>query len=222
MTPAEVAKYVKAFQKAARTRKVKSRLIRRDVNYHDNIAELIRPVLPRSLYRMVRRRRGYELVWQGSLEMSRRLLRRLPLGAINLCTVTAGPGTHQAFRRLWLNPPYDALLDEAVMALPILVRFRQDEAQGITTTPQPTGEPLADTGEAPTPDENFPEDGQAADEFPEEEPVTVTPAVPPAELAEEIAAAVRARAERVPTNVDFRSEGARRFSEELARATRGH
>jgi hypothetical protein len=204
MTPAEVAKYVKAFQKAARTRKVKSRLIRRDVNYHDNIAELIRPVLSRSLYRMVRRRRGYELVWQGTSEGFQRLLPRLPQTATHLRTAGIGHG----FGRDWLTPPYDALLDEAVDALPILNRFRQDEARlEVDPDAMPT-EPADNLAEPIEEDEEPPI------------PVEVTPAIPPEVVAENIAAAMRAREEGVPTNVEFRTEGERRFAEALARATR--
>ncbi len=50
-------------------------------------------------------------------------------------------------------------------------------------------------------------------------PLTVTPVVPPQVLAEQMAAAARARAEAVPTNVEFQTEGQRRFAEMLARAT---
>jgi hypothetical protein len=119
-----------------------------------------------------------------------------------------------------LTPPYDALLDEAVDAWPILNRFRQDEAAGIQ--PHPV-EPVDETHPF-VPEDNLERpDDEELDEDLEEEPVTVTPAVPPAELAAEIAAAARARVEgRVPTNVEFQTEGARRFAEELARATRGH
>ena len=42
MTPLDVAKYLRAFQKAASTRKVKSRMIRRESRFDDNVAELMR------------------------------------------------------------------------------------------------------------------------------------------------------------------------------------
>jgi hypothetical protein len=52
-------------------------------------------------------------------------------------------------------------------------------------------------------------------------PIPVTHVVPPAEVTAAIAEAARTRADRVPTNVAFPTEGARRFAEAVARATRG-
>ncbi len=191
-------------------------MIRRDGNYHDNVAELIRSILPRSLYRLVRCRRGYELVWQGTQDMFQRLLLRLPLTVIILRTVSRGHG----LERNRLTPPYDALLEQAVEALPILNGFRQEEGRG-GQPPVPAESP--DNTVPPPPEANLVHqiDEVGGDEV--ERPVRVTPAVPPAAVAAEIATRVQGRREEPgQTTVAFRSEGALRFAAELVRARRGH
>ena len=220
MTPVEVARYVRCFQRAVRTGRVHSRLIRRDGRYDESVVELIRAVLPRTMFQMLLRRgRGYELVWQGTQEELDRLRARLPHRAGILRSVRPP-------RRQFLVSPYDGLLDEAVEALPILSRFRQDEAAGIRTVPLPEPEEGPEDLNADVPD---PAEAEAAHEAMFEglddrdvaEPIPVTRVVPPAEITAAIAEAARTSADRVPTNVAFPTECARRFAEAVARATRG-
>jgi hypothetical protein len=221
MNPVEVAKYLRCFQRAVRTGRVHSRLIRRDGRYDASIAELIRAVLPRTMYQMPRRHHGYELVWQGSQEALDRLRVRLPQRLVILRRVVR---LHQ---RHFLQPPFEALLDEAVEALPILTHFHQDEAVGMQAPPPP---PERDPEDAPEGLDNrrraeamreVEEMMDELDEREEPEPIPVTHVVPPAEITAAIAEAARTRADRVPTNVEFPTEGARRFAEAVARATRG-
>jgi hypothetical protein len=219
MNPVEVAKYLRCFQRAVRTGRVHSRQIRRDGRYDHSVAELIRAVLPRDLYQMPRRRQGYELVWQGSQERLDQLRALLPQRLVTLRRIA------RQHERHFLASPYDALLDEAVEALPILLQFQRGET-GATPPPPPELGPEGDGG-VDLDDRN---QGEAAvgtdlDELLEEQeqvaPIPVTPVVPPAEITAAMAEAARARAERVPTNVEFETEGARRFAEEVARVTRG-
>jgi hypothetical protein len=200
---------------------VHSRQIRRDGRYDHSVAELIRAVLPRDLYQMPRRRQGYELVWQGSQERLDQLRALLPQRLVTLRRIA------RRHERHFLASPYDALLDEAVEALPILLQFRRGET-GATPPPPPELGPEEDggvdlddrdQGEAVVTDHDAMLEG--LEEREQVPPIPVTHVVPPAEITAAMAEAARARVERVPTNVEFPTKGARRFAEAVARATRG-
>ena len=200
MSPVEVAKYLRAFQKAASTRKIRTRLIRRDGRFLDNVAELIRALLSKHTFRLVRTRRGYVLVFQGSGTDAIALRTALPNSRLRTLAehvVRTGSGRIRVV-------PDEGLLDEVIASFPVLSRLRSGGGPP---------EPGEDTAPAP----EAPDDAEVA------RPIAVTRVVPPPVVAAEFAAQVRAREQTppIPTNVDFATDGARRFAERLARATRG-
>ena len=237
MTPLDVARYLRAFQKAATTRKIKSRMIRRDSRYDDNLAELIRAVLPKTYVRMIRRRRGYELHWHGTEEQAGRLhpiLTRLAPTMAGLAPFLELVGTARYHWQptQWIGQPTEELLDTVVALQPVMARFKRDEARiaaGEVVAAPPEERPL----NVVDPNSTNVEELETADEFLEEneEEVNVEQRVviveevrrtaTPQNLEEQFAAAARARMDGLaPAGQPpaFATEGARRFAEMLARA----
>lgn len=223
MTTLDVAKYLRAFQKAATTRKIKSRMIRREGRYDDNLAELIRAVLPKCYFRLVRRRRGYELMWTGTQEAAGRLLTRRVGGHFE---EVVNMGTYRYQATLWIGQPTEELLAQAVALQPALARFKRDEAR-IANGEAVEAPAVAHTAVVEVVE---PEDPPEIEEFDDEAPpvnrvvvaAEVTATATPQNVTAEIAAAMRARREALaPTPPAFQTEGARRFAEALAQANRG-
>lgn len=231
MTPLDVAKYVQAFQKAATTRKVKSRMIRRESRFDDNLAELIRAILPKGYVRLNRRRGGYELHWMGSQEQAGRLIPMLPPGQTPFRSLLDRAQYRQYDTSHWIGQPTEELLDNAVALQPILARFKRDEARraaGETVEPQVV-EPRQVVNQATATVEEL----EAADEFLEENeeevnvgtPVHVAEEIRPAvnrqNLEAQFAEAARARQDALAGREQppvFATEGERAFAAMLAQA----
>ena len=240
MTPLDVAKYVRAFQKAATTRKVKSRMIRRESRFDDNLAELIRAILPKGYVRLNRRRGGYELHWMGSQEQAGRLIPMLPPGQTPFRSLLDRAQYRQYDTSHWIGQPTEELLDNAVALQPILARFKRDEARraaGETvdvTAPEPLSTVLAPEVAGPTHAVTIEEDPiNGEDEFLEENeeeaivgtPVHVAEEIRPAvnrqNLEAQFAEAARARQDALAGREQppvFATEGERAFAAMLARA----
>jgi len=224
MTPLDVAKYLRAFQKAATTRKVKSRMIRRDSRFDDNLAELIRAVLPKAYFRLLRRRRGYELQWCGEREQATRVLPLIPTTMQQFRSV-ATEGAYRWQPSLWIGQPTEELLDQSVALQPILARFKRDEAR------RANGEVVEPVAAAMAVEVEQAQGEELLEENEEEvnvgTPVVVAeeirPTANPQNLAEQFAAAARAREDALAGREQapaFATEGERAFAAMLARATR--
>lgn len=220
MTPVEVGKYVRMFQLAAGTRKVKSRMILRDGTYNDSVAELVRSVLPRAMFQMARVRNGYELRWCGNADWRGPLTQRLD-GRGDRLTAALARGSVR------LEPPYDSLLAESVWAFPIFTRLRLDAGRGTLDATEPPGTYERDGWHDQDEFVNADEREEAGDMATLTARAIIPPQVTAAEIAEVSRQRLEAAAAReglepdgIEANVTHATDGARRFAESLARASR--
>ena len=216
MTPLEVAKYIRSFQKVQALQLAKTRMIAQGSRYQDNVAELIRLILPKGYFQLLRRTHGYNLMYTGPVEAVPFLSRALRVALFHGLVLRVSRGVTQP--SVQIGEPTEELFDAALETRPVLLeleRLRQNLPPG-AVIPEPEPEPV-------------------------EPPITATQIAPPPrpeELAAQMAARVQGRPtvqpeaveppddvepfnpepDDAPTAVGFESEGARRFAEALARA----